>query len=590
MMLKPLRDKVRTRQQISRVKTTFAPTKGWYVGENLATPPPKTAYFLENVFCQLDYIRVRGGSQTWASGMPSSPVYSLMTFNDASTSKMFAACGNEIYDVSSAGAVPAADVTGLSGSEFQYVQFAGLTGSYLVAVNGLDQVQIFDGTGWNRSWSFTGNTTNGSAVVTGVSDTTHLIAGQAITGSGIADGSRINSIDRPTQITLSAASTATGSTVALTALQNPPIVSAGGVIFSNVYSYKNTLIFIEKNSLNAWYLPVLQIGGTAAKFPMQGIFKKGGYLIAMGDWAIDSTSGIYNGFCFITSEGEVAMYDGTDPSAWSLKGVYSISRPLGPRCTMKAGGDLMVATEDGIVPMSKVEALDQVALQNIAVSQPIAPAWRQAVVARSNMTGWQIMAWSRESMGVISLPKEDAGDKTQFIVNTRTGAWSKYSGWDAYCFAVFENGLFYGTSDGRVLNAEVGASDDGNNYTFTIFSSFDYLDGSMNRKQITMVRPFIQANFEFSPSISTRVDYDISLPNNPSAINIVPSGSAWDDATWDVDTWPPDLINQAYWQMSPALGSIAATIIQGTLSTASVDPDIRLTQTDVMYEQGNVHG
>ena len=101
---------------------------------------------------------------------------------------------------------------------------------------------------------------------------------------------------------------------------------------------------------------------------MQGIFKKGGYLIAMGDWAIDSTSGIYNGFCFITSEGEVAMYDGTDPSAWSLKGVYSISRPLGPRCTMKAGGDLMVATEDGIVPMSKVEALDQVALQNIAVS------------------------------------------------------------------------------------------------------------------------------------------------------------------------------------------------------------------------------
>ena len=39
-----------------------APTKGWYVGANLADAPAGTAYILDNMFPQLDYVRVRRGS------------------------------------------------------------------------------------------------------------------------------------------------------------------------------------------------------------------------------------------------------------------------------------------------------------------------------------------------------------------------------------------------------------------------------------------------------------------------------------------------------------------------------------------------
>jgi hypothetical protein len=76
-------------------------------------------------------------------------------------------------------------------------------------------------------------------------------------------------------------------------------------------------------------------------------------------------------------------YPGDTATPWKLSGLYKISKPLGKRCLMKAGGDLAIMTEDGIVPMSKVTSLDQVALQNAAVTAPIAPAWRDAVLGPS---------------------------------------------------------------------------------------------------------------------------------------------------------------------------------------------------------------
>lgn len=57
----------------------------------------------------------------------------------------------------------------------------------------------------------TGNTTSGSAVITALQDTSALAAGMPVTGAGIPAGAVINSIDSPTQITLSQAATATAT-------------------------------------------------------------------------------------------------------------------------------------------------------------------------------------------------------------------------------------------------------------------------------------------------------------------------------------------------------------------------------------------
>lgn len=520
--MKPLRSKS-SRAQVSRVVSLSAPTQGWYVGANLADAPEKTCFILENAFCELDYVRARGGCVSWATGMVPGVVASLMHWTNGSGEKLFAARGGSIYDVSSTGAVGAPLVTSLSSDYFESVQFTGPGGTTLVAVNGADAVQTWNGTAWNATTPITGNTY--------------------------------------------------------------PLAS--------VWSFKSRLYFVEAGTTIAYYLGVGAIGGALTPLPLSNTFKWGGALLCGGTWAIDSTSGIYEACVFVSTEGEVAVYNGDYPGAtnWTLVGTYKLSKPLGRRCLMKAGGDLAVMTQDGIVPMSKVETLDQVALQNSAITLPIAPAWKSAVLARgSGAAGWQLMIWPMASMAVVNLPKETTDDRTQFVSNARTGAWARYTGWDANCFAVFQDGLFFGTSDGRVMQAEAGGYDDGAVYTTTIFPSYSDCGAAGVRKLVKMVRPLVQSNFWTPPQVTVKFDFDLVAPSAPSASSPVLPGSArWGVSLWGVATWPPTSFSQENWLAAVGMGYVLSPILQMTIGQPGL-PDLRLTTTTVLFEVGNSVG
>lgn len=522
-MLKALRSKSAGQGQISKTAFLPAPTKGWYVGANLADAPEGTAYILDNAFPQLDYIRMRKGSASYATGMGGSTVVkSLFTWVGPSGSKMFAAGNGKIYDVTSTGAVGAAAVSALTNDYWEPVQMSA-TGSTsrTIIFNGSDDAQNYDGSAWSTAPAITGLTAKPS--------------------------------------------------------------------FG--WNFKNRIYVIEGTTLNAWYLALAAIGGAATKFELGGIFRLGGYLLCGATWSIDSSSGVYETCVFITSEGEVAMYTGEYPgdTAWKLSGLYKVSKPLGKRCLMKAGGDLAIMTEDGIVPMSKVITLDQVALQNAAVTAPIAPAWRQAVIDRMTKTGWQITIWPLESMGVISLPKASDSDKTQFIANVRTGAWARYTGWDANCFCVYNNNLYFGTSDGRVMQAETTGADDGSNYTMTIFPSYSHLGSPGIRKQVRLARPLTQSNFVVTPQLTAKVDFDTNAPLGPTSSPAVGIGSVWGTALWGAGKWGQALTTQSDWKAMPGFGSVVSPVYQVTVSTA-LSPDLRTTAIQIQYEDANTLG
>ena len=324
---------------------------------------------------------------------------------------------------------------------------------------------------------------------------------------------------------------------------------------------------------------------------MSGVFRYGGNIICGTSWAISSNSGLYEVFVLITSEGEVAIYDGLNPAdtAWTLKGLYKISKPLGRRCILKAGGDIAIMTEDGIIPMSSVMSLDQIALQNKAVTAPIAPAWRQAVIDRTGLSGWQLFTWPLQSMAIVIMPKANASDKTQFVSNARTGAWCRYLGWDALSGAVYNNNLYYGTSDGRVLQAETGGQDDGANYTMTVFPSYSALGRAGIRKFVKMLRPRIQSSFGIKPQLTVKTDFDTTKPAQPTASVVVSAGALWDTALWDVAVWPQAISDQSAWVASEGFGTVISPVLQLTLSTTST-PDIRMTATEVLFENCNPIG
>lgn len=497
-----------------------APTGGWFVGANMAVAPVGTARELINVFPLPDSLRIRRGAQAHATGL-GGDVHTLIRFADGVNEKFFAAANGSIFDVTDAGAVGSALVTGLSANRMEYVQFANSGATWIIAVNGANPAQLY---------SFAGG----------------WVTSPAITG-----------------------------------MANPA---------SHVSTYKNRLYLTEVNSLNVWYLAVNAIGGAATSFPTQGVFRLGGAVLCTASWSVTSAAGIQEAFVILTTEGEVAIYSGPDPSSasWGLVGLYKIPRPLGVRSVAKAGGDLMILTEEGIVSLSKAMTLDQIAMQNVAITKNIAPVWIEAVLARQGLTGWQLVLWPSEGMGFVNLPKRDAGDKTQFVVNARTGAWCKYTGWDALCFREFDNKLFYGTSDGRVMRAEVGGADDGGNYTATIFPSFSDGGAKATRKLVHMVRPYFTSNFVIDPQVTVNVDFDTLLPPTPSSVAPSLEGARWGVARWGQGRWPREVRHYSEWKAAQGIGVYVSPIIQVTLSTAAITPEIRLTAIDVMGEAGNV--
>lgn len=522
-MLEAIRSKS-NQGRISKGQSLIAPTKGWYVYDNLAKMPPGTAYLLENVFPAPDYVRARGGAQSFADGLGSSTtVASLLTYNGGALEYLFACGGGSIWNVTNGGTIGAADVTGLANDYWEAVNMTTTGGSFLWALNGTDAGKIYDGATW---------------------------ADISITG------------------------------VASTALVAP-------------WVYKNRLYAIEKNTTNVWYIGVDSIAGAMTKLALGGVFRKGGYIAAIAAWSVDATSGYDDHMVFISSQGEAAVYSGSYPGGtdWGLVGLYTIGKPVGsPRCVQKFGGDLGVLTELGIVPISKCVNLDEAAVANVSVTKPIAPEFRRVVADRREVPGWQMCSIPFRQMFVLNIPKLTEAEPIQFVANMVSGAWCRFTGWDAACFANFKSDIYWGTKDGRVMKGDTTGIDDATPYTATVFMSPTDLGTPALKKQMRLARANVQSSFPPTGQFTIRSDYNFAIPTAPTT-SVAPSIDAvWDSAVWDTTLWPSvTTVPYSQWKSVSGIGSMIAPVWQVTLGTTQ-EIDLRMTSIDVMFEQGEAIG
>ena len=128
-----------------------ASIKGWDEISSLADMPPDHAVQLDNWIPRPGYLEIRRGSRTWATGVGSGPVETVMAYNSPNTtlSKLFAIGGGNVYDVTAGGAGVITSITGLSNNRFQYCNFTNAAvNAWLVAGNGVDHPIIYDGSTW----------------------------------------------------------------------------------------------------------------------------------------------------------------------------------------------------------------------------------------------------------------------------------------------------------------------------------------------------------------------------------------------------------------------------------------------------------
>src|SRR5690606_24744939 len=162
------------------------------------------------------------------------------------------------------------------------------------------------------------------------------------------------------------------------------VMLAAGISFPDEYNlttedliypfvYKQRLFFVQRESMNVWYLPVDQIGEELTLLPLAGVFEKGRQIVFGTTWSNDSgnSGGLSEQCIVVTNQGEVAVFQGISPDSadsWSKVGVYQIGIPRGPKAWIRDGGDLIIATSIGYVRMTEAIKREAAALGPFAVS------------------------------------------------------------------------------------------------------------------------------------------------------------------------------------------------------------------------------
>jgi hypothetical protein len=100
----------------------------------------------------------------------------------------------------------------------------------------------------------------------------------------------VNGTDKPNYYSGAAWTAVDGaSTPALTGLTTTSIIG--------VAEYNGRLFFIEKDKLKFWYLTAAAAGGALTAFDLSSFANRGGYLLAIGTWSVDSGDGIDDLHC-----------------------------------------------------------------------------------------------------------------------------------------------------------------------------------------------------------------------------------------------------------------------------------------------------
>lgn len=461
----------------------LAPTGGWNARDPIASMKKTDAILLDNLFPRTSDVTLRKGFELFST-LPadidaSSPhnVGALMSYSPPSGNlKLFAGLEDGIYDITAGGVVSAIS-SACTNRYWQYINVTTAGGSFLWCCNGVDKSRIYDGSNWTLLDS--------------------------------------------------------GSSPALTGITSEDI--------TNVSLHKARVYLCKKDSLSFYYLPAASIAGAASEYPMGAIFKRGGYLIATESWTLDGGTGSDDYFVAITSEGEVAIFAGTDPAnanTWALQGLYFIGKPLSRKCFCKFGGDLIVLTVQGAFPLSKALIYASIS-KTYALTDKISRAWTDFSSLYKHLPGWQAISYPSANFFLVNVPVINnqalgAFYSYQFVMNTQTGAWCRFTGQNSESWVEHDGELYFGNHN-KVYKAWTGYYDEQGAISVIVKTAFDRV-GRGNMCRATLIQPIFQGTGELELLVGVDVDFeDASLGS--SSISYANELALYDSAIWDQSVW-----------------------------------------------------
>lgn len=535
-MRKALADR-RNGFQVSKTLTVPAPIGGWDAQSALAAMPIENAVFLDNFVPRPGYVELRRGSQSQATTVGTGSIHTLWTWRGA-TDKLRASTATGIYDVTTQGTVsPSALYSANTSGNWTWTNFANDAGTWVIAVNGAD---------------------------TPVKDSGAAITTTAFTGT-------------------SGSITLTPATLNL------------------IMSHKRRLHMAEKNSLRVWFpTSVDAIAGACGLLDLGPVFNKGGVLACIGTTSLNYGTGLDDFAIYVTTQGQVAMYQGTDPgdaTAWALVGVYDLGYPMGARSLIKYGSDLAIITTDGIIPLSQAIQLDRAQDSTIALTQKIQNAfWTATATYPQGTFGWEGFLYAKGGLAIFNVPTTPA---TQFVQTIQTGAWCRFTGLNATTWGTANNMAYYavGTS---VYQWDIGADDAGTAITYDLQGAF-YKYRYNGQKRFTGIRALMNTVSWIQPALEIDINYANSVPTATAIVVDVSELEGVARYAWSAATG-------IGFVGAPRMRIMTATVPETFLAVDAADIDevvtgdgysiltqdplpevpFQLTSFDVIYEPGGV--
>ena len=517
----PVRQKGVIAARVSQSVDMPAPTGGWDAVSPIANMPKDRAIVLDNWFPTPIDVRMRRGFSSFATSLGSGVVETVMPYNaPVNSDEKFFAAANSIIYDITSGGAGSSSVTGLTNNRWQYVNFTTTGGHFLWCCNGADAPRTYEA---SAGWA------TPSLTITTYSSTDII----------------------------------------------------------HVNAHKNRLWFVFVNSTVAGYLAVDSISGTVSNFDFGAQFTKGGYLVATATWTHDGGNGPDDYFVAVSSKGQVAIYQGTDPSSastWSKVGVFDLGEPIGRSCFLKVAGDLALINADGVVPISRAIGQATAAQAAIALTKNINNKINEYSRDYKSNFGWQFIQYPRGNYVLLNIPLVEGDTQYQAVMNSLTGAWCRFTGQNANCWAIFRDNLYFGGNGGVVYLADTGGQDDGSLITATGQGAYSSYGTSSALKMWKRLRAIITTGSTIVPAVGLSTNYaDNATLGTPTTAT--QSYAAYDSAVYDTGTYASSELTTEEWGAAGGLGYTGSIHFRAQKNTTS-DVLVALDGFNVIYESG----
>lgn len=582
--------KRKQRPAVAQFAFLAPPMGGLNTSDPIAEMPATDAVALQNLIPAEMGLRARLGSIEQVTGLDG-PALSALPFNGAGAAgvndRLFVTTQTGIWDCSDITASPtlvwaftAATAGAGVGQCCAMVTVAGHFLAYTDELNGYllyseatgvwTAVQDADTTSaWTGSHAYTAGTyvlNGGNVYLCAVSGTSAGSGGPTGTGTTITDGS-------------------------VTWDYNFSITGANPATFVNVLAWQNRLWLTQSASAVAWYLGINAIGGAATSFNFGGQFKVGGPLVGLWNWTTDGGEGMEDYLTAISGAGDVVVYGGIDPassSTFSLKGVWSVGDlPAGRRIATDFGGDILIASMVGLVPLSKLVLGNVTFDRSQYLTQKVQNLFNYYTGLYGQNFGWQLVLDPKDNALLVLVPISQGSPSTQLAMSLSTKGWFPYAGLAMNCAAAWNGVLYFGTADGRVVKhdgyvdgvliSNPGASTP---IQWHLVSAFQNL-GSPSQKRCHLLRPKVLSQSGGVPlSAQARWDFDASAPA-PLTGTTIPTPGGWDSGKWDAAIWGGDFETTQTVFGATGIGIHLAVAVEGLANTRTIYAGV-----DVSFETG----